>query len=186
MIAGGLTLGTIFPHLLDGGVALAQTPQSKSLIIDNLMQSSNQRSNSLANALIIPVPPPASNAQPQRGNLNRRRTLTEILVVEPAPLPNFRRWETNNRELLVNPYSYPRHNFTSPNASTSSGSYRVVVEMRNSGQESSLRQIVPGAFRTVHNGKLMMQAGIFSSRQNAEETARSLEDRGFRVIVIPM
>ncbi len=186
MIAGGLTLGTIFPCLLDSGVALAQTPQSENLLVDNLVQSSNQTSNSLANALIIPVPPPASNPQPRRGNLNRRRSLTEILVVEPAPLPNFRQWETNNRELLVNPYSYPRYNFTSPGVSTSSGSYRVVVETKNSGQETSLRQIIPGAFRTVHNGKLMMQAGIFSSRQNAEETARSLENRGFRVIVLPI
>ncbi|MEB3358322.1 MAG: DUF3747 domain-containing protein, partial [Synechococcales bacterium] len=47
-------------------------------------------------------------------------------------------------------------------------SYRVVVPASNSSVQSRVRAVVPDAFRTTINGAVMMQAGLFRDRTDAE------------------
>ena len=64
--------------------------------------------------------------------------------------------------------------------------YRVVVEADDEGVQDFVRSLVPGAFRTYANGRVMMQAGAYSDRDNADEAARQLSNSGLRAMVQPL
>jgi hypothetical protein len=99
-------------------------------------------------------------------NLPKRRNLTDILVLSnPAPNP-------------INPVS----NSVSPVASASSMGdvYKVLVAVDNQNQESLVKSLYPEAFRTVFNGQSMLQVGVFSTVNNANDVARSLQSRGLK------
>ena len=66
---------------------------------------------------------------------------------------------------------------------TTSGSYRVIVEARTAQQEAQVRALVPRAFRTVANGRAVMQAGVFGRRDNAERMRQLLQRQGLRATV---
>jgi parallel beta-helix repeat protein len=61
--------------------------------------------------------------------------------------------------------------------------YRVVVEADTELAQAQVRSLIPGAFRTYANGRVMMQAGAYSDRANAEEAAQMLNSNGLRAIV---
>ena len=62
-------------------------------------------------------------------------------------------------------------------------SYRVMVEVINSSQESQVRSLYPQAFQTVYQGKSMLQIGNFSQRQNAETAFQSIQNLGWDGII---
>jgi hypothetical protein len=99
-------------------------------------------------------------------NLPKRRNLTDILVLSnPATNP-------------INPVS----NSVSPVASASSmgNVYKVLVGVDNQNQESLVKSLYPEAFRTVFNGQYMLQVGVFSAVNNANDVARSLQSKGLK------
>ena len=63
--------------------------------------------------------------------------------------------------------------------------YRVVVEIANQSDRDLVRFIAPGAFSTQFLGRDMMQAGMFSSRYNADEMMRILTKNGLRAVIEP-
>jgi len=63
--------------------------------------------------------------------------------------------------------------------------YRVIVEIANQSEQNLVRSIVPGAFATVWQGRGVMQAGIFSSRYNANEVLKLLNRNGLRGMISP-
>ena len=63
-------------------------------------------------------------------------------------------------------------------------SYRVIVEVSNSSQESQVRSLYPEAFSTVHQGKSMLQVGRFSQRQNAEDTLQNIQNLGWEGMIL--
>jgi hypothetical protein len=96
-------------------------------------------------------------------NLPRRRNLTDILVLSNPP---------------VNPAN-PPSNSISPIASATTGNvYKVLVGVNNQNQESLVKSLYPEAFPTVFNGQSMLQVGVFSSVNNADDVARSLQSKG--------
>ena len=56
--------------------------------------------------------------------------------------------------------------------------YRVLVETSNTSQQEQVRSLYPDAFRTVYQGKTMLQVGAFSQRSKAEAASRSLANLG--------
>lgn len=64
--------------------------------------------------------------------------------------------------------------------------YRVLVEAKNEAQQQLVRSLVPGAFRTVFNGQPMMQAGLFSTRNRADEILQLLTSNGFNATIEPV
>lgn len=164
---------------------------------------SNNLSQSLAsepqtpNRININVPLPNSNSQPgfprtttTPNNNHGERRLSDLLNVQPARVTNFNGY--NSRRNLNN---FPRQNSSSfpanptsiPNNANTNGvsEYQVLVEVRSSRQESKLRELISGAFRTTYNGKPVIQVGRFSSEENAQEVVNDLVQKGFRAIIVP-
>jgi parallel beta-helix repeat protein len=66
-----------------------------------------------------------------------------------------------------------------PTQATSLGlRYRVVVAADSKSQQDQVRSLVPGAFRTFNNGKVLMQVGAFSDRAKALEMQQYLGSQG--------
>jgi hypothetical protein len=63
-------------------------------------------------------------------------------------------------------------------------SYRLMVVTEDASQQDRLRSQVPGAFRTRHQGKSVMQVGIFSDKEKANDLRKQLKRKGFKVLLI--
>ncbi len=61
--------------------------------------------------------------------------------------------------------------------------YRVVVEADSKGKQDFVRSVVPGAFRTFANGKVLMQVGAYKDRAEADEMMRRITSKGLRGIL---
>lgn len=61
--------------------------------------------------------------------------------------------------------------------------FRVLVEAKNSAEESRVQSLVPNAFRIVSNGRGVMQVGAFSSRDRAEEMQQMLRSNGLQATI---
>ncbi len=138
-------------------------------------------------AVVIPVPPPASMPQvlptpsspPPVQNGSSQQTLPVLHsapIVEskvlPVPTPKI---PTGNRRKL------PKLAVPQNSRATSLGlRYRVVVEAHNKSQQARVRSLIPGAFRTVSNGRVIMQAGAFSDRTKAKQVLQMLKSKGLR------
>nr|WP_275974481.1 DUF1565 domain-containing protein [Argonema galeatum] len=76
-------------------------------------------------------------------------------------------------------YATPPTPRSVPNRAVALGlRYRVVVEAENPRQQRLVRSIVPGAFQTRANGRVMMQVGAYSDRQEAEEMLQKINSNG--------
>lgn len=58
--------------------------------------------------------------------------------------------------------------------------FRVVAEVQTQRDQELVRFLAPGAFPTYWQGKAVMQAGVFSSRSNAEQMLNTLNNNGLR------
>ena len=131
----------------------------------------NNNSNVVRSINLSPNSSPSSTVNTTDNNptpptpLGRRRTLQDILVFSNTPTQR------------VNPQI--------STSSTQSGEvYKVLVSVNNSTHESQLRSLYPEAFRTTFNGQSMLQVGVFSSPNKADDVSRSLENMGFRSTIV--
>jgi parallel beta-helix repeat protein len=144
----------------------------------NFAGNSNNRVIEIKQPSNSPPPPPSSStSSPYPNSSDQRRTLADILVVAPdasnsPPPPSF--FPTNN----------PNSNYNVSAPSTRSSQYKVIVEARNSDQESQVRSLYPDAFRTNYHGRSMLQVGVFSTRQNAEQVLQTLKSAGLGALII--
>ena len=148
--------------------------------------------------------PIAVNPLPQANPPMRRRTSTETLPPPPAiSTPSSETSPTSqtiNKELvfsapdatnsggiasLSDVLSAPSNRTTrTRTVSTRSIKYRVVVAVNSNRDRQEIIAGYPQAFNTVYQGQSMLQVGAFSDRNLAENTSRSLGDRGFRVYIL--
>ena len=63
-------------------------------------------------------------------------------------------------------------------------SYLVMVVAPSKTQQAKIRSQQPSAFRTSHQGKSVMQVGMFSDRTQAESLKVRLTRQGFRVLMV--
>ena len=61
--------------------------------------------------------------------------------------------------------------------------YRVVVNVDSPRELRQVRSLVPGAFRTRYNGRLVMQVGAYSDRAEAEEMLQKMTDNGLSATI---
>lgn len=133
----------------------------------------------------IAINPPSEEWEDNNGLERPRKTLAEILVLEPN----------------LNPDKYtPRYTILSPSAVATTpppptsptptpppqNSYRVMVQAEDSKQEEKVRSLIPGAFRTSYNGQTVLQVGLFSSRENAEQILNTLNGSGLKGVIVPL
>lgn len=64
--------------------------------------------------------------------------------------------------------------------------YRVIVEIQNGKDQELVKFLAPGAFRTLWRGRDVMQAGIFSTRYNADSMVKIFNNNGLRASVEPV
>lgn len=61
--------------------------------------------------------------------------------------------------------------------------YRVVVEAASESTQAEVRSLVPGAFRILSHGQVLMQAGAFSDRAKASELLQLLNSKGLKAAI---
>lgn len=129
-------------------------------------------------AVDIPVPPPVTAAVPQNAAISRSSSLPGF---EPPPGGG-----VVSEVLPVPSASIPLGSggaFT-PSGAVGAGSgvlrYRVIVDVTSDREQGRVRALVPEAFRTFLDGRVVMQAGVFSSLNNAQELIQKLESNGFK------
>ncbi|MGF1515984.1 MAG: DUF3747 domain-containing protein [Elainellaceae cyanobacterium] len=62
--------------------------------------------------------------------------------------------------------------------------YRVVVPASSASVQAKVRTVVPDAFRTLINGEVVMQAGLFRDRLTADATRQQLRNEGLRASIL--
>jgi N-acetylmuramoyl-L-alanine amidase len=77
-----------------------------------------------------------------------------------------------------------RSSSTFKSAPEGSVSYLVMVVTRSKTQQTKIRSQQLGAFRTSHQGQVVMQVGTFSDRTQAESLKVRLTRQGFRVLMV--
>lgn len=69
-------------------------------------------------------------------------------------------------------------------ATRSGFAYRVVVQSRNSGQQDKIKSLVPDAFRSAHQGRSVMQVGLFNSRSKLDKIVKLLKRNDLKPEII--
>ncbi|MDB9374632.1 DUF1565 domain-containing protein [Nodularia sphaerocarpa] len=76
---------------------------------------------------------------------------------------------------------------TQTTAYTSPGvRYRVIVNASTDREQNTVRNLAPGAFPTMRQGRRVMQVGVFSDRNNADEIVKVLNSNGLRTTLEPL
>ncbi len=64
--------------------------------------------------------------------------------------------------------------------------YRVIVNAATDRERDIVRNLAPGAFPTMRQGRRVMQVGVFSDRSNADEIVQVLNSNGLKTIIEPL
>jgi parallel beta-helix repeat protein len=114
-------------------------------------------------------------------------------ILAPAPVQRARSQPASVRGLEAAPVgdsSATVYSATSvPSASAQEGinlRYRVIVEIQNEKDQELIKFLAPGAFRTLWRGRDVMQAGIFSTRYNADSMVNIFNNNGLRASIEPV
>jgi Protein of unknown function (DUF3747) len=120
--------------------------------------------------------PQGANSQP----VNSSSSELPSIFVNPSPLPSGS--STPNNPSPTSPSSPPPP--SSDLASTMGFSFRVIVEADSPNTQERVREIVPDAFRTTLDGKTVIQAGLFYSRDEADALQQQLIQANLRAMVV--
>lgn len=202
------TLPTTFPSdWRNISLSVANPPESTETQPAARDQTGESSSTSPISAASFPVP---ASLQSQQNSTNPTTTsaavprIIDISVPSPTETaipdtstPATLTPEAEMRDITVNAQEFPSRDsipvLSSNNPSATpqepppetapEGRYRVLVAAATDDQQTLVRSLIPGAFRTSYNGKLMMQVGLFSSRENAQEILNLLQEQGLTVTI---
>lgn len=124
------------------------------------------------------LPPTPSGSIPSQGN--RGDTLPVLL-----PVPNGNAPIGNGGSFSAQPIASSGSSSDSPPGPANRIQflglrYRVTVDAPTSRDQNRVRSVVPEAFRTILNGRTVMQVGIFRDAKNANEIVDTLTRNGIR------
>jgi parallel beta-helix repeat protein len=108
-------------------------------------------------SVAIPVPPPQRTGLPQTG-----------IQAGALPTANPAFAQVNTNTVLPN----------NQMVSALNSRYRVLVEVRTLDEQTRLLSLVPEASRTVLSGKVVMDAGLFSDRTQADQMLEKINSNG--------
>ncbi len=153
--------------------------------VPSSLQSQQNPTNPATPAATVPriidisVPSPTETAIPDTSTPATSAPDTEMgeVTVNPQEFPS-----RDSIPVLSsnNPSAIPQE---PPPETSPEGRYRVLVAAATDDQQTLVRSLIPGAFRTSYNGKLMMQVGLFSSRENAQQILNLLQEQGLTVTI---
>lgn len=88
------------------------------------------------------------------------------------------------------PTSSPPDQLSNPSASASNSvaaaTYQVIVIADSAETQDKVRSLAPDAFLTTINGQVVMQVGVFSNRQEADQLQQRFSLEGLPTAVIPV
>lgn len=166
-------------------------PTTEAVEIATIPQGSNKALGSISTSDM--PPPPTVSEQLTPPPIDRNLPVLEsaqIIESELLPVPGGNIPVGNSRK-LPKP-SVNRNTATStaggpptpPTHATILGMrYRVVVEADSKSKQDFVRSVVPGAFRTFANGKVLMQVGAYKDRAEADEMLQRVTSKGLRGIL---
>ncbi len=203
-----VAVGTEVQGKTEGIIDFNGTTDSLVAINSTSSNSENPNNRSLSRLREMPLTPVKdrpSNAVDQRRNPpNSAITISETLPPPPS-LPSPNNLASNDNDVIIIDVSSNNDNdidissnlnnetkelvFSAPPSDAANDAmsfsntastvrYRVLVETSNSSQQAKVRSLYPDAFRTVYQGKTMLQVGAFSQRSKAETAFRSLANIG--------
>jgi len=142
-----------------------------------LINSSNNVNNTPRNINLTPLEINNNPNSETIHSVNKRRSLNDILVFS-TPQEN----NSQNSKII------PSNPITSPTISSlttkTNNIYKVLVKVDNKNQESQVKSLYPEAFFTNFQGTRMLQVGVFSFSEKAEEVSQSLKNNGLNVRII--
>ncbi len=99
-------------------------------------------------------------------------------VVDTLPPPL--QLNKSNQPQVIDEVFVPRDlDFRVPSLVTEKvDSYLVYINTTNATQLEQIKQTIPTAFRRQHQGKFVIQAGVFSNQLNALNLAQQLQSQG--------
>lgn len=154
------------------------------------MIASSQAVSPINQGIQLPAPPPVSIAAAPVEISNASTSASPILQAELLPVPDGDVPIGDTGDMpRVEPLANGGFNADSAvysEASRASLKYRVVVEARSERLQARVRSIMPNAFPISDRGRPLMQVGAFSSRENAEDAVRMLNQNGFRALIQPL
>ncbi len=109
-------------------------------------------------------------------NFEKRRNLREILVFSN---PSNRISSDNN-----NGNNQPSVSVVAPSTVNNQKVYRVLAQTSNNSQETGVKSLYPEAFKTNYQGKSLLQVGVFSTKERAQQVSQSLTNIGVRAIIL--
>ncbi|QYX31476.1 DUF1565 domain-containing protein [Sphaerospermopsis torques-reginae] len=135
---------------------------------------------------------PATTVQGSLGTNNSQNTAQlNYVQVEPGVIefvaPQLSRNESPYNPTIISNFSNSRI-ATAPRSYTNTRPgvrYRVLVPIISDSQQELVRSIVPDAFSRVLQGRRVMQVGVFSSQDSANQMLQSLSSMGLRGIIQP-
>ncbi len=126
--------------------------------------------SSVGTAVVVPTIPIPATRPATGGNL-------PSVVVPPSP----------NRP-PVRPVGTLPPTLPAPTTTNSNGTnfnYRVIVTPRTANDQTQVRAIIPGAFRTTVNGQSVIQAGVFRESSKANEVYQALISNNLQASIVP-
>ncbi|WP_330203921.1 hypothetical protein [Cyanobacterium sp. Dongsha4] len=107
-------------------------------------------------------------------NLGKRRNLREILVFSNS---------TNSENINNNGNNMPSESIK-PSSNNSQTVYKVLAKTNSNSQEVGVKSLYPEAFKTNYQGQSLLQVGVFSTQENAEQVSQSLANIGVKAIIL--
>ncbi|MEQ8753832.1 MAG: DUF1565 domain-containing protein [Coleofasciculus sp. G1-WW12-02] len=193
--SNGTTLSVANPKELTETqpAAMAQTALSPSTYsisaasfpVPSSLQSQENPTNPATPAATVPqiidisVPSPTETEIPDTSTPAASEPEAEIGDVT-VNSPEFPRRDSVPVLNSNNPPAIPQEQ---PPKTLQGGRYRVLVAAKTDDQQTLVRSLIPGSFRTSYNGTLMMQVGLFISRENAQQILDLLKEQGLTVTI---
>jgi len=175
----------------EGIEIIVPPPENSSNVptVNTIVSVSNSQGSDTANTQVdIPPPPIVYGQITPPATIDRNLPVlqsAQIVEAELLPVPGGDIPVGNSRKLPKVPagqngnVSSDGSPPTPPTQASSLGlRYRVVVAADSKSQQDQVRSLVPGAFRTFNNGKVLMQVGAFSDRAKAVEMQQYLSSQG--------
>ncbi|MBE9171093.1 SPOR domain-containing protein [Pleurocapsales cyanobacterium LEGE 06147] len=168
---------------------VAQTTQQQKIIYANAPDAALSSNETLPPPKPLSPPPSPSSPESTRDAIapeNAPTTSSPIRRLQAEP-------QTNNSigELIftapatesstLQPNNTRIDNFTS---NLNPIRYHVIVEASDRERQARVRSLYPDAFSTVYRGNPMLQVGVFSNREKAENVLQSLEDLGIKGVIV--
>lgn len=157
----------------------------------------SQPGNPAPSSLPAPQPEPTPQASPApTGNyvvpLVPQSATPIAPTAAPKSLPS--NWNSRPSSSVVVPVMMPpaptmatpteNRSPNSPNSMATAG-FRVVVDLPSPEQQTQIRQLVPGAFRTTLNGQSVLQVGVFRDRAIANSLQQQLASQNVNARIVP-